>query len=86
MPLLIDSDFSSLCQAQNFMYMHELQEKYIFLQKEDILRKNTELFALILIKNKKFGSVRFGRTLGSEFSRTELFGKKFGRTERSVHH
>ena len=42
------------------------------LQKEDIFWENIELFALILIKNQKFGSVRFGRTLGSEFGRTEL--------------
>ena len=52
--------------------MHEFQEKQIFLQKEDIFGKNIEVFALILIKNQKFGSVRFGRTLGSEFGQTEL--------------
>ena len=27
MPLLIDSDFSSLCKAQNYINMHEFQEK-----------------------------------------------------------
>ena len=64
MPLLLDSDFSSLCRAQNFIHMHDFQEKLIFLQKEDILGKNIEVFSLILIKNQKFGSVRFGRTLG----------------------
>ena len=75
--------------------MDELQEKRIFLQKGDILGKNIETFVLILIMNQKLGLVRFGRTLGSEFGRTELkrtelFGQtvrqKFGRTERSVHH
>ena len=34
--------------------------------------KNIELFALTLIKNQKFGSFWFGRTLESEFGRTEL--------------
>ena len=43
MPLLNDSDFSSLGRAQNFIYLHEFQ------QKEDISGKNTELFSLILI-------------------------------------
>ena len=66
--------------------MHEFQEKLIFLQKEDILGENMELFALILIKIKSLG--QFGlaeRTLGSEFGRTELTFDMC-RTERSVHH
>ena len=72
MPLLIDSDFSSLCQAQNFIYMHEFQEKRIFLQKGYIWGENTEIFVLILIINQKLVSVRLDQTLGSEFRQTEL--------------
>ena len=46
--LLIDSDFSSLCQA-HYLYMQVFQERSIFLQKGDILRENIEIFVLILI-------------------------------------
>ena len=52
--------------------MHAFQEKRIFLQQGDTLGVNVKLFALISIINQKFRSVRFGRTLGSEFGRTEL--------------
>ena len=53
------------------------------------------MYTLILLINQKFGSVRFGRTLGSEFGRTELTfemcrtepncsAEKFGRTEPNI--
>ena len=32
MPLLIDFDFFSLCKAQNFINMHEFQEKEMSIQ------------------------------------------------------